>query len=93
MPSALHEAGLMTTADVARYLGITGERVRQHRNAGEITPVGRIGRGDLYRVEDADALLALRAERGLKVPKAADLEAGDLIDADASWPPLVVVTS
>ena len=93
MPKALDDLGMWTTSEVARFLGIHPERVRQHRNAGDIEPVGRLGRTDLYRIEDADALLALRAERGYKVPKAADLEAGDLIDADASWPPLVVVAS
>lgn len=93
MPNPLQDAGLMTATEVARYLGITSERVRQHRHAGDIEPVGRVGRADLYRVKDAEALLALRARRGYKVPKAADVAAGDLIDGDGAWPPLVVVAS
>ena len=91
MPNPLHDAGLMTTAEVARFLGITGERVRQHWHAGDIEPVGTVGRATLFRIEDAEALLALRAERGYKVPKAHT--PGEVIDGDASWPPLVVVAS
>jgi hypothetical protein len=60
----------MTATEVARFLGITSERVRQHRHAGDISPVGRVGRADLYRVQDAEALLAFRAERGMRVPEA-----------------------
>jgi hypothetical protein len=91
MPNPLHDAGLMTATEVARFLGITSERVRQHRHAGDIEPVGRVGRADLYRMEDAEALLALRAERGYKVPKA--YAPGEVIDGDGAWPPLVVVAS
>jgi len=83
----------MSAADTARYLGITTERLRQHANAGDITAAGTIGRVTLYTVEAADSLLALRAERGYKVPRPADVAAGDLIDGDGAWPPLVVVTS
>lgn len=79
----------MTTTEVARFLGITGERVRQHMHAGDITPVGKVGRATLFRTEDAEALLALRAERGYKVPPAYDVAAGEVVDG--AWPPLVVV--
>jgi hypothetical protein len=91
MPNPLHDLGLMTTSEVARFLGITGERVRQHTKAGDIEAVGQAGRTALYRMQDAEALLALRAERGYKVPKAHT--PGEVIDGDASWPPLVVVAS
>lgn len=93
MPNALLDAGLMTTSEVARFLGITGERVRQHWHAGDIAPVGKVGRATLFRIEDAEALLALRAERGLRIPEVADPAVGDLIDGDGAWPPLVVAAS
>lgn len=93
MPNPLRDAGLMTTSEVARFLGIHPERVRQHRDAGDIEPIGRAGRADLYRIEDAEALLAFRAERGMRVPEAANPAAGELVDGDSSWPPLVVVAS
>ena len=89
MPKALDDLGMWTTSEVARFLGIHPERVRQHRNAGDIEPVGRLGRTDLYRIEDAEALLELRAELGMRVPE--PVSAGGIVDADASWPPLVVV--
>lgn len=91
MPNALHDAGLMTTAEVARFLGVHPERVRQHTRAGDIAAVGQVARSALYRMEDAEALLALRAERGYRVPPV--YEAGEVVDGDGPWPPLVVAAS
>lgn len=54
---------LMTTATVARQLGVTPCRVRQLADTGRI-PSTRTAEGvRLYRVEDVDRIAAERAAR------------------------------
>ena len=93
MRNPLSDAGYMTTAEVARMLDITPRRVRQHVTAGDLVPSGSVVGRDVFSIEDAEALLALRAERGWHVPRPVDVAAGEIVDGDGAWPPLVVVAS
>jgi len=68
LTEVLADAGYLTTRDVAQRLGITTRRVLQHGYAGDITAAGMAGRSVVYTVGAAEGLLALRAERGYKVP-------------------------
>lgn len=68
MRNLLADNGYLTTAEVARVLDITPRRVAQHVQAGDIVPAGTAGRTLVFTIEDADALLAVRAERGWHVP-------------------------
>ncbi len=92
LAEVLIDAGYMTTRDVARMLGVTTARIRQHAAAGDISPAGMAGTSAVYTVEDAEGLLSLRAERGYKVPAPVDVFAGEIVDGDGAWPPLVVVS-
>lgn len=90
MSNPLHDAGYITTAEAARRLGVVPERIRQHARAGDIESAGTVGRTQLFTVEAVDQLLELRAERGLRVPQPVDVAAGELVDGDGVWPPLVI---
>ena len=68
MRNPLEDAGYLTTAEVARMLDITPRRVRQHVTAGDLVVTGEVMGRDVFTIEDAEALLALRAERGWHVP-------------------------
>ncbi len=69
LDKVLTDAGYLTTREVARKLGVTTARVRQHAAARDIVPAGMAGPSAVYTVEVAEDLLALRAERGYKVPQ------------------------
>lgn len=68
MRNLLADNGYLTTTEVARMLDITPRRVTQHAQAGDIEPAGTAGRTLVFTLEDAEALLALRAGRGWRVP-------------------------
>jgi hypothetical protein len=93
MRNPLEDAGYVTTAEVARMLDITPRRVRQHVTAGDLAPAGTVMGRDVFTIEAAEGLLALRAERGYHVPQPVDVAAGEIVDGDGAWPPLVVVAS
>lgn len=93
MRNPLEDAGYLTTAEVARMLDITPRRVRQHVTAGDLAPSGEVMGRDVFSIEAAEGLLGLRAERGYHVPQAVDVTAGEIVDGDGAWPPLVVVAS
>ncbi len=69
LPEVLTNAGYLTTREVARVLGVTTARVRQHAAARDIMPAGMAGPSAVYTVKAAEDLLAFRAERGNKVPQ------------------------
>ncbi len=69
LDKVLTDAGYLTTREVARKLGVTTARVRQHAASRDIAPAGMAGPSAVYTVEAAEDLLALRAERGYKVPQ------------------------
>ncbi len=71
LAETLTDAGYLTTREVARMLGVTTARVRQLAAARDIVPAGMAGPSVIYTVEAAEGLLALRAERGNKVPQVA----------------------
>lgn len=93
MPNAHPFDDYLTTTEAARRLDIHPERLRQHARAGDIEPAGMIGRTQLWSVDAIEQLLEIRAERGYRVPQPVDVAAGEIVDGDGAWPPLVVVAA
>jgi predicted DNA-binding transcriptional regulator AlpA len=64
------DADLVGTADIARRLGVTRQRVGQLRQRGDFpAPVARLGLGQLWRWSEVDAWATTWRRRPGRPPK------------------------